>query len=71
MGLARQKVLFVRSEVEGLTFLCAVGFLSYVDGDTALQNISEFLALMGSVRVCGTAGFQREEDGFHHIFLCI
>ena len=39
------------------------------DADAALQDIAELFALMWVVRVSAAAGFQRDEDWLHHVFL--
>ena len=62
-------MLFVRGKVEGLALLGPVGFASDVDADAALQDIAELFALMWVVRVSAAAGFQRDEDWLHHVFL--
>ena len=62
-------MLFVRGKVEGLALLGPVGFASDVDADAALQDIAELFALMWVVWVSAAAGFQRDEDWLHHVFL--
>ena len=66
---ACEVMLLVRGKVEGLALLGPVGFASDVDADAALQDIAELFALMWVVRVSAAAGFQRDEDWLHHVFL--
>ena len=42
-----------------------------MDGNASLEHITEFLAFMGIVRISGAACLQRQQDGFHHVLLCV
>ena len=62
---------FVTGVIKGLAFFRLVGAAAQMNGDSALQDVSEFFALVRCVRIGGTACLQRQTDGLHGVFLSI